>query len=252
MKRKYSGSTTAAMATFLVSGVLVSVLGVRQVERHTTHEVWGINGNWPVGTLIRPEILRKVRIDKDEQGVSNQNLLIGKQLVQNKHDGESIQPAELRKPAKTWLAQQIPEDKVLYTFAPHNGSIPFSQLRNGDRFDVLVTGKAGVRTVARDARLIGALAKPSTTSSAGAGLSGLALPPLARNKTDDKTSLVIAVAPDEVYPLAQISQGEKVSIVLHSSGFDLDGERSSIEPKPTHRQVELLSGLKRSTVTIKL
>ncbi|MBS7725358.1 hypothetical protein I0E51_13170 [Pseudomonas lalucatii] len=71
MKRKYSGSTTAAMATFLVSGVLVSVLGVRQVERHNTQEVWGINGNWPVGTLLRPELLRKVRVDKDRPGVED-------------------------------------------------------------------------------------------------------------------------------------------------------------------------------------
>ncbi|WP_298189901.1 hypothetical protein [uncultured Pseudomonas sp.] len=252
MKRKYSGSTTAAMATFLVSGVLVSVLGVRQVERHTTHEVWGINGNWPVGTLIRPEILRKVRIDNDELGVSNQRLLLGKQLAQSKKDGQPIQPAELRTPVKTWLAQQIPDNKVLYTFAPNKGSIPFSQLRNGDRFDVLVTGKGGVRTVARDATLIGALAKPSAKPTAAAGLSGLALPPLARDQAAERTSLVIAIDPEEVYPLAHVGRNERVSIVLHSSILDIDGERHSIEPEPTHRQVELLSGLKRSTVTIKL
>ncbi|MBS7663995.1 hypothetical protein I0D00_18890 [Pseudomonas lalucatii] len=251
MKRKYSGSTTAAMATFLVSGVLVSVLGVRQVERHNTQEVWGINGNWPVGTLLRPELLRKVRVDKDRPGVEDPRLLIGKRLTSDKQDGEAIWPAELVKPARSWLAQQIPESKVLYTFTPRKGSIPHSQLRNGDRFDVLVSGRKGVRTVARDARLIGALAQRTPSADAPTGLGSLALPPQARDKPVAGTPLVIAIAPEEVYPLASIGPREKVTIVLHGAG-EADPDRQRIEPQPTHRQVELLSGLKRRSVTVEM
>lgn len=251
MKRKYSGSTTAAMAMFLVSGILVSVLGVRQVERHSTQEVWGINGNWPAGTLLRPELLRKVRVDKDRPGVEDPHLLIGKRLAAGKQDGEAIWPAELVSPAKSWLAQQIPDSKVLYTFTPRKGSIPHTQLRNGDRFDVLVTGRDGVRTVARDARLIGALAPRAPSVSAATGLSSLALPPQIRDKPAEGTPLVIAITPEEVYPLASIGPREKVTIVLHSAG-DAGPDRQRIEPQPTHRQVELLSGFKRRSVTVEL
>ncbi|UTW08473.1 hypothetical protein [Pseudomonas benzenivorans] len=251
MKRKYSGSTTAAMAMFLVSGVLVSVLGARQVERHNTQEVWGINGNWPVGTLLRPELLRKVRVDKEQPGVDDPRLLIGKQLATDKQDGEAISPAELLRPVKSWLAQQIPESKVLYTFTPRKGSIPHTQLRNGDRFDVLVTGRNGVRTVARDARLIGALAQRTATVSAPTGLRSLTLAPQTRERKADSAPLVIAIAPEEVYPLASIGPREKVTIVLHGAG-DAEAERQRIEPQPTHRQVELLSGLKRRNVTVEL
>lgn len=251
MKRKYSGSTTAAMAMFLVAGALVSVLGARQVERHNTQEVWGINGNWPVGTLLRPELLRKVRVDKQRPGIEDPHLLIGKQLAADKQDGEAIWPAELAKPAKSWLAQQIPESKVLYTFTPRKGSIPHSQLRNGDRFDVLVSGRNGVRTVARDARLIGALAQSAPRPSASTGLSSLTLPPQTRDKQAEGTPLVIAITPEEVYPLASIGPREKVTIVLHGAGA-ADPERQPIEPQPTHRQVELVSGLKRRSVTVEL
>jgi hypothetical protein len=251
MKRKYSGSTTAAMAMFLVSGVLVSVLGARQVERHNTQEVWGINGNWPVGTQLRAELLRKVRIDKDQPGIEDPRLLIGKRLAKDKQDGQAIRPSELHQPERSWLAQQIPESKVLYTFTPRKGSIPHTQLRNGDRFDVLVTGRNGVRTVARDARLIGALAQRTSSPGVSTGLSALALPALAQDKQAVGTPLVIAVGPEEVYPLASISPREKVTIVLHSAG-DADPERQRIEPQPTHRQVELLSGLKRRRVTVEL
>ncbi|AOE83786.1 hypothetical protein [Pseudomonas sp. TCU-HL1] len=251
MKRKYSGSTTAAMATFLVSGLLVSVLGARQVERYNTQEVWGINGDWPVGTLLRPELLRKVRVDKDRPGVEDPRLLIGKRLATDKQDGEAIWPAELVRPAKSWLAQQIPESKVLYTFTPRKGSIPHTQLRNGDRFDVLVAGRNGVRTVARDARLIGALAPRTPNVAAVTGLSSLTLPAQMRDKPAEGAPLVIAIAPEEVYPLASIAPREKVTIVLHSAG-DAGPDRQRIEPQPTHRQVELLSGLKRRNVTVEL
>ncbi len=252
MKRKLTGSTTAAMAMFLVSGVLVSFLGVRQVERHTTQEVWGMNGNWPTGATVQREMLRKVRVDKDVYGVVDPRQLLGKRLARDKKDGEVIRPSELHKPVKSWLAQQVPENRVLYTFTPRKGSIPHSQLRNGDHFDVLVTGRTGVRTVARNARLIGVLADKASRATAQKGLSALALPPLPRNNQSDSTHLVIAIAPGEVYPLASISPREKVTIVLHSADSGDGNDRVSIEPQPTHRNVELLSGFKRRSVTVKL
>ncbi|QVM86694.1 hypothetical protein I0D68_13065 [Pseudomonas lalucatii] len=105
--------------------------------------------------------------------------------------------------------------------------------------------------MARDARLIGALAQRTPSADAPTGLGSLALPPQARDKPVAGTPLVIAIAPEEVYPLASIGPREKVTIVLHGAG-EADPDRQRIEPQPTHRQVELLSGLKRRSVTVEM
>lgn len=252
MKRKLTGSTTAALSMFLLSGVLASVLGVRQFERFTTHEILGMNGNWPAGVSIESQMLRKIRVSKDIAGVVDQRMVLGKQLSSNKKDGEILRPTELRKPVRSWLAQQIPAGKVLYTMAPRKGSIPHSQLRNGDLFDVIATGRNGVRTVARDVRLIGVLGGKSPAQTPSGGLGALAFGGTpGTNRGADKTSLVVAVAPEYVYPLASIGGGDTVSIVLHGSrDADQAGERPVIDPKPTRRSVELVTGLKRRVVNI--
>lgn len=251
MKRRYSGGTTVAVSLFLISGVLAGVLGLRELERHGTEEVWALNGDWPAGAIVQSGMLRRIRVESEAGGVGDARLLIGRQLVTAKGDGEPLRPVELRPPARSWLAQQVPQNRVLYSFIPRKGSIPHTQLRNGDRFDVLVRGRHGVRTVARDARLIGVLVGKTPAVSRPTGLAGLTLPPAGRPRPSDGSPLVIAVAPEEVYPLASIGPQEEVTIALHPAAASPDGARRAIEPEPTHRRIELLSGLRRRSVDVR-
>ncbi|WP_148862808.1 hypothetical protein [Marinobacter fonticola] len=251
MKRKLNGSTTAAISMFLISGVLASFLGARQFEKHTTHEVYGINGSWPAGTSVAPEMLKKVRVNREVSGIDDARLIVGKKLDRSKKSGEVIRPNELKRPVRSWLAQQVPEGKVLYTMKPHLGSIPHSQLRNGDSFDVIATNSQGaVRAVAKDVQLIGVLADGKTSTQPGArGFLGLAMS-TGHTGGSGKASLVVAVAPQYVYPLASIHHQESVSIVLHGAIAGSSGQRATIDPRPTQRHVEVMTGVQRRLIPV--
>ncbi|WP_416397236.1 hypothetical protein [Allohahella sp. A8] len=247
MNKKFTGSTTAAISMFLISGVLASVLGVRQVERITTHEVLGIAGNWPAGVSIEPTMIQKVRVDKQVTGIKDPARLLGKRLANDKKHGEIFRRNELATPPRSWLAQQVPEGKVLYTMKPQPGAIPHSQLRNGDLFDVLATGPKGVRTLARDVRLVGVMGGKNGRELPAGNLASVSGP-----ASRLAFSMVVAIAPEYVYPLASIRSSDVVSIVLHGSGHsssDSDS-RVSIEPAPTHRNIEIVAGLIRRQVAV--
>lgn len=243
MKHKYKGSTTVALGVFLMSSLLAGTLGVRQFERFTTHEVLGINGQWPAGSIVQENMLKLIKVDNDVFGLKDPRLLIGKFLTNDKKSGELIDASDVERPERSWLSEQVPESKVLYTLKPKSGTIPHSQLRNGDSFDVLVTGRRGVRTVANDVRLVGVMKGKSIVGESN---------PLTRSASKKNmlttASLVIAVEPEEVYPLASIGANEIVSIVLH--GKHKEHDRESIVPDPTHRTIELLTGLKKRTISV--
>ena len=245
MNKKLTGSTTAAISMFLISGVFASVLGVRQVERVTTHEVLGIAGDWPAGVNIVPAMIQKIRVDKQISGVKDPTQLVGKRLVNGKKHGEIFRRNELAAPPRSWLAQQIPEGKVLYTMKPQAGAIPHSQLRNGDLFDVLATGPEGVRTLARDVRLIGVMGGQGGRQSPGGILASGS-----RTTGTPELSMVVAIAPEYVYPLASIRSADVVSIVLHGSGHSMTDSRIRIEPAPTHRNIEIVAGLSKRQVAV--
>ncbi|WP_421910476.1 hypothetical protein [Marinobacter sp.] len=251
MKKKLTGSTTAAISMFLISGVFASVLGARQFERFTTHEVLGLNGDWPAGVSLQPEMLKIIRVDKEVSGIPDPRKVVGLTLNAAKKDGEILRPGELKRARKSWLAQQVPDGKVLYTMVPQPGSIPYTQLRNGDSFDVIATGRGGVRTVARDVRLIGVSGGRTTGKNPALDQGGLfGLASSKPSPGEKSVALVVAVAPEYVYPLAHINPQEKVSIVLHGETSEVSSQRAHIDPQPTHRQIEVVSGLKRKTISV--
>lgn len=245
MNKKLTGSTTAAISMFLISGVFASVLGVRQVERVTTHEVLGIAGDWPAGASIEPAMIQKVRVDKQVAGVKDSAQLVGKRLASGKKHGEIFRRNDLTAPPRSWLAQQVPEGKVLYTMKPQDGAIPHSQLRNGDLFDVLATGPEGVRTLARDVRLVGVMGgqtgRPAPSGNFALG---------SRPASAPEVSMVVAIAPEYVYPLASIRSRDVVSIVLHGSSAAGGDSRIRIDPAPTHRNIEIVAGLTKRQVAV--
>lgn len=230
---------------FMISGVFASVLGVRQVERVTTHEVLGIAGDWPAGVSIEPAMIQKVRVDKQVAGVKDPANLLGKRLASDKKHGEIFRRNEIIAPPRSWLAQQIPEGQVLYTMRPQEGAIPHSQLRKGDLFDVLATSPSGVRTLARNVRLVGVM-----SGKAGRPSSGNPLSLASRPSNGSKASMVVAIAPEYVYPLANIRQSDVVSIVLHGSQNATPDSRIRIDPEPTHRNIEIVAGLHKRSVAV--
>ncbi len=254
MKRKLTGSATGSIVLFLASSMLASVLGIRQVDRMGMEDVWVASTNLKVGDIITPKFLEQRKMKPDGAVLAEPRSLIGKQLRTEKSAGEPFSSSDVVARTKPTLAQAVPEGRVLYTLTPDPSSIPFSQLRGGDRLDVLATGPAGVRTIARDVRLVGVM-RPGRSGSRNDGQGVMSLLPQkqpAASKGRKVTSLVVAVFPDHVYPLASVRGSERVTLVLHGARDLARGEPLAVKPTPTHREVEMVQGLVRKVVKIRI
>ncbi len=256
MTRKSTGSATASAVLFVASGMLASILGIRQYDRVTTEPAWVASNPIEVGQVLTPSMLKQAPVKHDAIGIQNPQQLIGQRMKTSKKPGETFSAADFqtieKKPPQT-LAQHIPEGRVLYSLQMGTqGSIPLSQLQGGDRLDILVRGRTGVRTAATDVRLVGVIRprSPAGNNATTPGLKGLAQKKPEAKSATGATTLVLAVYPEHVYPLANIGNKDAISLVLHSAHDLAQGNRITITPEKTHRPVEVLAGLSRSTVYV--
>lgn len=256
MNKKLKGSTTIAIILFLSSGVATSFLGMRQYERISTAPAWVLNATLEKGSVITTHNLTQTRIDKDTAQTSIQDpaQLIGKELKLFKRSGDLVYKDDIKMPVKRSLSHAIPEGRVLYTLQYSQGGTPLAQLNSGDRLDVVVRGQRLVRTVARDVQLIGII-RPENgeIEEKKQGVLGLLDPRDKETKSRrGAPSLVMAIRPGDVFPLASIGSTDKVSLVIHSAHDIAKGTRQSVDPARTYREVEIVSGLQRSTVRVDL
>lgn len=254
MKRKLTGSATGSIVLFLASSVLASVLGIRQVDRLGSEMAWVTTTDLKIGEVVTPRFLEQRKVKADGAVLADPRALVGKKLRVEKKAGEPFHSQDVVAPTTPSLAQAIPEGRVLYTLSPDPQSIPFTQLRGGDRLDVLATGPGGVRTVARDVRLIGVMRPPTRGGAAGGdGVMSLLPQKTAASDGNSKvTSLVVAVYPDDVYPLANVRGSERVTLVLHGARDLARGEPLSVRPAQTYREVEMVQGLSRTKVKVRI
>ena len=253
-QKRMTGRASALVAVFVITGILVLVLGARQVYRLTTSPAWVASSDLEAGHVITAESLKRAR-SGDDGGIENPRALLGKQLEVDKEKGDVFRPADLTTAPKSWLSAKVPEGRVLYTLTPKQTAIPHSQIRYGDRLDILARGRGGVRTVASDVLLMGALAQNNgaPTSARGRGmLTALAAQPGSKSSGENQgIPLVLAVRPGDIYPLAGIGQREEISIVLHGEAELAAGELLKIAPSATHRQIEVVSGLERTKKVVR-
>ncbi len=252
---KSKGSVIATVIFLGISGFLVTVLGSRQVYRAVTDPAWVASTDLKAGDVIRPEYLKLARSRNAEGSVNDPRALVGQQLKVAKPKGAVFSRNELDAPPKDWLAQRVPEGRVVYTLTPRKTTIPHTQLRFGDRLDILAKGAHGVRMVAQDVLLVGVLdsgSKQGSSASKGRGLvtALTQLPDTKSGKTSAGTPMVLAVAPGQVYPLAGIGEEEEVTLVLHGESEVMQGQLLEVKPIVTHRKVEIVNGLERSSVLV--
>lgn len=251
MKGKLTGSATGAMILFTASSMLASVLGLRQFDKLTTEPAWIISSQLESGQVITSALLEKVRIDEaDIQGtIQNPRQLMGQTLQVNKTAGSTIYPSDLKPKKKKSLSHAIPAGRVLFTLEHIQKGMPYTQLSDGDRFDVVVRGRNGVRTVARDVQLIG-INHPAAKKTADSGLKNMLLPKDKQAANQSGMSLVVAIRPSDVYPLASITASDSIAMIFHSAHDMAQGTQHSIDPKQRFRHVEMVAGVQRSSVRV--
>ncbi len=250
MKRKLTGSTSIAITLFVTSGMLASVLGVRQIDRMSTVQAIVVSQNITAGQQITPATLRMAKVDADalRGTLQDPNQLVGKLLTVTKKAGETIYADEVTSPKQVALSKVVPEGKVLFTLKQPQSGIPFSKLNHGDRFDILVKGRGTVRTVARNVRLIGIVRQDNAMTTKQTKTSQLTN---TGSVPHSSLSMVMAVDPKDVYPLASIGSNDVVSIVLHSAYDVANGTQPLLGKVATHRDVAIHSGGSFKTVRIK-
>ncbi len=258
MRRKTKGSISASAMLFVTSGLMASFLGVRQYDRATTEMAWVTSAPLQAGQVVTQDVLKQARVSEDEIGIENPRLVIGKTLAVAKRAGDTFNPNDFAAPkraARKTLAQHVPQGRVLYSLKIGSEStVPLSQLNGGDRIDILVRGRHGVRTAATDVQLVGVMRPRSAQPSSQGDQKITSLLPQRSSKqgaASGATTLVLAVDPSHVYPLAHIGSAETVSIVLHSAHDVASGKAVSVTPAKASRAVEVVAGLSRTTVYVR-
>lgn len=239
MSKKLTGSALATVVVFIASGALTSVLGTRQYQRLTTDTAWVASTDIGAGQTITQKLIERARVSKDSNYIKNEREIIGTTARAPVKAGKAITPSEIMKPRAAGLSERVPKGKVVYQLKMKGSLLPYSQLRGGDRIDILVSHAGRVRTVAEDVRLIGIMKPkmPAGDSSLNAR----------KQSVSSSASVLLAVSPNQVYPLASVSEKETISMILHSRLRDGDGAQQSIRPNVIHHNIEMLNGLERKT-----
>lgn len=257
MKRKSKGSVTTSIVLFATSGLMASVLGLRQYDRATTEMGWVSSAPLQAGQTITAKDLKPARVKRDSADIKDPRQLLGRTVTINKPAGGSFRAGEIAQAQaapRSSLAQHIPQGRVIFNLKlGGQTTVPLSELGGGDRLDVLVRGRNGVRTAATDVQLVGVM-KPGASAPANAGndkITSLLPQRAARSQASaSAATLVLAVDPDHVYPLAHIGSDEVVSLVLHSAHDVAAGRAVSVTPTRANRPVEVVTGLSRTTVYV--
>ncbi|MFK4751889.1 SAF domain-containing protein [Oceanobacter antarcticus] len=242
MKRTLNGSAIIGLTVFAVSSLLTAVLGYRQVDKLNYHAVLVANTPMVAGTLITEKKLTSKMVKKSDRQELDMSFVLGKVLTVDKNKGMPFYFGELADPEVPTLSERLDDNRVLYTLTISRGSIPVSQIKAEDRFDVLVKNSQGVRKAATNIRMVGSMkAIRSTNGKPGTQLS-----------YHGDTTLVISILPEEVYPLAAINPSDTVSLVLHNPDTAAMTTRAIQMPAaPQDHSIDIYSGLSKKTIIVR-
>jgi Flp pilus assembly protein CpaB len=246
-----------------VAIILVAVLGFRQVQRYVSpsKEVWVASGSLPAGTTLGPDNFRKIKMPVSalpKGTIADARALAGRELSQPKDEGEPFVREDFAAAAQTYpsAAEQVPEGRVLTTVRIAKAYVPYKNLKNGDRVDLVAVGRAKkpdgfARVVVRDAYLVGLIQSIETAQpQRQSGLAALVASSSQRPATDPTVGLILALHPEDAVPLAQ-SQGQRdtLQVVLHGQTEVASGQLLEL-PEREASGVEYIAGSTTTRLTV--
>ncbi len=253
-------------AILLVAALLVAFLAFRQVHRLTATPMWVADAPLAPGTRISSGDLKLVRESKSSlpEGVLlDRGEIEGQVIYRPKAAGRPFFPGDFTRPARpapTPLATIVPEGRVLTTVKITQTSVPYPQLRMGDRLELVAVGRAGgagskAHVVASNVFLIGSLAPGSRPAAAAKSRLGASVSPPKQQKKGTGgggLSLILALRPEDVLPVAEAQASEApITVVLHGQNEVRKGELLDLRTAGP-KVVELLVGGEREEVTFPL
>lgn len=253
-----------------LAAVLVAILGYRQIARLSeTTAVWVAREALRAGQVVEAGQLARRRVDTTAVpagAIFNPGQIVGQRLERSKAAGEVITASDFEAPAdkRTPIAQQVPAGRVLVTVPVQPTALPYRELKQGDRLEILAGNKeAGgkTRVVARDCYYIGWLSgspprnpqqAPADSRRASAlGLDLLAPPQLPQQRGGSSSiALVLGLHPADVAALAEArAAGESLSYAVHGASEVQSGDLLILDTKGTG-SVDVIVGRRREQVSL--
>jgi Flp pilus assembly protein CpaB len=245
--------------------LLVAVLGFRQVQRWISpeQEVWVASADLGPGTTLGSHNLKKAKVATSSLprgAVVDARALSGRELSRPKQEGAPFVREDFANGSTSTVAvaEMVPEGRVLTTIRVPKGLVPYKNLKNGDRVDLIsIAGRSGggyARVVASDAYLVGMIFSQQAAQNRNGGrrnsLADLVASSSPRPKTDPTLGLVLAVHPEDALPLAQAYGGRnRLQVVLHGSAEVASGQLLEL-PEREAAGVELIAGNKSQRLKV--
>jgi Flp pilus assembly protein CpaB len=224
---------------------VIGVLAYRQIIRFTQTRVpvWVSAGALRAGHVVGRADLRQMEMTTvPARTLASRTDIEGRKLLANKLSGEPFVASDLApRPTPTPLAETIPPGRLLATVAINAMDMPAAQLAAGDRVDIVLATPEGVHMVVKDAHVMGTLTRPQARPAGDSGeILGVDISiPTAGSAAPAGMSLVLAVYPLDVYPLAAAeASGRKMKVVLQPAAAVRAGQLLDIRPPmPPPRRV---------------
>lgn len=232
--------------------LLVGVLGFRQVQRlMNQREVWVASSDLPMGATVGPQNLKRVKLSESalpKGTLADANAIAGRELSRAKQEGEPFVGGDFQGQEKAVaVAEMVPEGRVLTMVRVNRGLVPYRNLKNGDRIDLVALGER-VYVVAHDAYLVGQSIPKPPPEAAPTGRAAMIPPSPMQNTTPPTIGLILAVHPEDALPIAQATSGKgQVRVVLHGKAEVASGQLIEL---PQHNPVEFIAGSRRTQLVV--
>jgi len=239
--------------------LLVAVLGFRQIQRliKPEKEIWVASSDLPAGSTIGAQNLRKIKMAESalpKGAIADARALTGRELARPKEEGETFLRDDFATSTEQLVsaAELVPEGRVLTTVRIPKGLVPYKNLKNGDRVDLISVGstRAGgfADVIVRDAYVIGMIqtVEPKPAAQQQNGLAALVAQSTQRQTADPTFGLILALHPEDAVPLAQAIGRTRLQVVLHGKTEVTAGQLLEL---PEH-DVEFIAGSTKQRLVV--
>jgi len=234
VKRQEWGAPPMRTVLFVAALGLLSVLAYRQIARmvDTRVPLWVSAADLRAGETVTGASLIQLQATPPPGALVDRLDIEGRVLVTDKAAGQPFVARDLAPRLPPELTSTIPAGRLLATVRIDAMDMPAQELRAGNRLDIVEAAPDGVRVVAHDAYMMGTMRAPSASAGESGRIAGIDLSvPGSRDSQPSTAALVLAIFPQDVFPLAAAeASGRKLKIVLHSANELASGQLLSVQP----------------------
>lgn len=236
---------------------LIIILGYRQLMRLAGEPVPVARHQLNAGDRVGAGDLEIAYLRRVPPGaILNRAALNGRELGTGKREGDPFFGADFAPRSaveRSQIAEQIPEGRFLVTIDVHQWGVPITQLRQGDRLEIIASKGNSATVIAVDAFLVG-WSISSPRSRQGSGPLGIDLTSMPQEgDSGGRTALVLALHPKDVLRVSRAkTNGSWFTYAIHSRENIEGDSQLTLRPKyGPSRAIEFIQGESREWINVR-